>query len=574
MSSESERRARDWIAGDPDPHTRAELEALLESSDTAELAERMADTLDFGTAGLRGIVGAGSNRMNRAQVIRVTRGLADHLLERVVDARSLPVALGYDARLTSRQFAEDVAGVLLAAGLTVRYFEEPVPTPLVAYAVRQLGAVAGIVITASHNPAEYNGYKVYGPDGAQIVAPMDAEIATRARAVHRAGDVPRTEAALSGGHARAEPVPSSLFERYLVELAAVLPHTGQARDLSIVYTPLHGVGGRFLERAFGYFGFGPVQVVPAQAAPDGTFPTARFPNPEEPGALDLALQLARDADADLVIANDPDADRLAACVPTATGRWQVLTGNQLGILLADFVLSRAPSAFKPLVVSSVVSSPMLGLVARAHGAYFEQTLTGFKWIWHAALALERTQSLRFVFGYEEALGYSLDHLVRDKDGISAAILLCELAASCKARGQNLLDRMAELYREHGLWTSVQRSVLCPGSAGQSRMQAALGALSADPPHEFGSRRVLGVTDYAQNAELRPRWRGQAALLAFELEGGARVLVRPSGTEPKLKIYVDLSVPVGPNDTVLGRQEQALSEANAVAEQAAVVLGFH
>jgi phosphomannomutase len=573
IPDEQERAARSWIAGDPDPDTQAELEQLLASGDRTELAERVGKSLEFGTAGLRGVVGAGPNRMNRAVVIRTTRALADHLLERVLDSRALGVVVGYDARLSSRRFAEDAAGVLVAAGLLVRYFEAPVPTPLVAYAVRQLGASAGVVITASHNPPEYNGYKIYGPNAAQITAPVDAEVLLRSARIESAARVPRAEGALAGEHPAASAVPASLAERYFAELSALISPGKAQRDLKIVYTPLHGVGGVWVQRALLHFGFTELAVVPAQAEPDGRFPTVRFPNPEEPGALDLALALARESGAELVIANDPDADRLAACVPTATGRWQVLTGNEIGILLADFALSRAGHVALPLVVSTIVSSPMLASIAARHAAHFEQTLTGFKWIWSAALELEQSRGMRFVFGYEEALGYSLGHLVRDKDGVSAAVLLCELAAECKARGQNLLDRLAELYREHGLWVSVQKSIVRPGNSGAEEIAGALSALLRNPPPTLSGRTVVSVTDYSRNAEARPRWLPETPLAALTLDGGARVLVRPSGTEPKLKIYVDLCVPVRSNETIVSRKEHALLEAKSMAEQVAAVLGF-
>jgi phosphomannomutase len=314
-------------------------------------------------------------------------------------------------------------------------------------------------------------------------------------------------------------------------------------------------------------------VVAAQAEPDGRFPTVRFPNPEEAGALDLAFELAKSVEADIIIANDPDADRLAACAPTATGRFQQLTGNQLGVLLADFALSRAAATPRPLVLSSIVSSPMLGSIAARYGAHFEQTLTGFKWIWNAALELEQTHSLRFVFGYEEALGYSIDHLVRDKDGVSGAVLLCELLAFYRSQGKGLLDRLAELYREHGLWVSVQKSIVRPGSEGLREIDSAMERLAASPPGILGARAVQRFTDFSRDAELRPRWLASTVMGGLDLSGGGRVLVRPSGTEPKLKIYVDLSVPVQAGETIAARQEQAITEAKAIAEQVAASLGL-
>lgn len=568
MSLESAARA--WIAADPDPQTRAELQGFLDARNLAELSERMAGNLEFGTAGLRGVVGAGPNRMNRAVVIRTTRALAEYLRDREPDARTLPVVLGFDARLSSRAFAEDAAAVLVAAGIPVRFFPEPVPTPLVAFAVRAFAASAGIVITASHNPPEYNGYKVYGSNGIQINTPVDREVRERAAPI-QAVSVPRAEGVFEGKQEKAQPISDAIFERYLAELGGVIPRGSGPRDLRIVYTPLHGVGARFAERALAAFGFTHLECVSEQAVPDGRFPTVRFPNPEEPGALDLGLALAQRTHAELLIANDPDADRLAACVPTPSGLWQPLTGNQVGLLLADFVLGSAARTPQPLVVSSIVSSPMLASIAARHGAAFEQTLTGFKWIWLAALELQQTCPVRFVFGYEEALGYSVGQLVRDKDGLSAAVLLCELASACKARGKTVLEHLAELYREHGLWVSVQKSVVCPGSEGVQQIRRAIEELAAQPPEALGGRRVRSFTDFTRGAEARPRWLGKAALCALELENGARVLARPSGTEPKLKIYVDLSVPVSADQTISVRQTEALAQANAVAESLSSLL---
>jgi phosphomannomutase len=565
--------ARAWIDGDPDPVTQAELEQLLVQEDARELGERLAGPLEFGTAGLRGLVGAGPARMNRAVVIRTTRGLADHVLSRELDARSLPVVLGHDARSTSRAFAEDAAGVLVAAGIAVRFFERPVPTPLVAYAARQLGANAAIAVTASHNPPEYNGYKVYGANAVQIVPPLDIEIAARIAAVGPARSVPRVEHALEAPGELCQPIPDSIFERYLAELDALRPRRFADPELSIVYTPLHGVGWHFVERALRYAGYRRIHAVPEQAEPDGAFPTVRFPNPEEPGALDLATRLAEKEKADLILANDPDADRLAACVPTPSGRFVPLTGNQLGLLLADFVLEHAPRTPQPLVVSSLVSSPMLADVAAAHGARFEQTLTGFKWIWTAALDLERAGGLRFVYGYEEALGYCVGRLVRDKDGVGAAVVFADLAADCKASGQSLLERLDTLYRRHGLWVSVQKSVTRPGSQGLAEIERAMERAGREPPKSLGARSVVEVTDFRRGAEKRPRWLGTTSLVALSLDGGGRVLVRPSGTEPKLKIYVDLRVPLEREERARTREEAALAEARAIAEALATTLGL-
>lgn len=565
--------AEAWISGDPDPETAAELRALIEAGDSAELAERMHAPLEFGTAGLRGVVGAGLSRMNRAVVIRATRGLADYLLAREADAKRLPVVLGWDARLSSRQFAEDTAGVLVGAGIPVRYFEEPVPTPLVAYAARQLSAVAAVVVTASHNPPEYNGYKVYASNAVQIVPPIDREIAERIERVGPAKQVRRVEGALLGQDSRAEPVPSSLFDRYLAELDAVRPAGAADRDFGIVYTPMHGVAGKFVQQALAHAGYARVVSVPEQEAPDGHFPTVRFPNPEEPGALDLALALAKREAAELVLANDPDGDRLAVCVPTVSGRWLQLSGNQVGLLLADLLLDGALKSPQPLVISSIVSSPMLGAIARARGARFEQTLTGFKWIWNAALDLEAAGGVRFCFGYEEALGYSVGRIVRDKDGIGAAVLFADLAARARADGQSVLERLERLCRQHGLWVSVQKSITRPGTQGQAEIERAMETLGAEHPAALAGRGVTGASDFRSGGEARPRWLPNTSMIGLDLEGGGRLLVRPSGTEPKLKIYVDLCVDVGQEESVRGREDSAQSEARAIADALAAHLGF-
>lgn len=566
-------KARAWIAQDPDPETRAELEALLQAGDQAELAERMGAPLEFGTAGLRGVVGAGLSRMNRAVVIRATRGLADYLLARHPDARTLPVVVGFDGRLTSRTFADDTIGVLVAAGIPVRYFDEPVPTPLVAYAARQLSASAAVVITASHNPPEYNGYKVYAANAAQIVPPVDTEISERIEAVSSARDVPLEAGGLSGKLARAERVPDSFFDRYLAEVDAVRPRVERDSRIGIVYTPMHGVGWRFVKEAFARAGYANLHVVDAQAEPDGHFPTVNFPNPEEPGALDLATALASEKKVDLILANDPDADRLAVCIPSATGRYRQLTGNQVGLLLADFLLEHALRAPRPMVGSSIVSSPMLGSIAAAHGARFEQTLTGFKWIWNAALDLESQEGVRFAFGYEEALGYSVGRVVRDKDGVSAALLLADLAAHEQTQGRGLGERLERLYRKHGLWVSVQKSITRPGSEGVREIEQAMQRLLAAPPTELGGRKLVKLTDYQVGGESRPRWLPNTSLVALELEGNVRVLVRPSGTEPKLKIYVDLAVPLGEGERLSEREEAATAEAGRLAAEIASQVGL-
>jgi phosphomannomutase len=562
------RRVHAWIAGDPDPAARDELERLLAAPEaSAELADRFAGTLEFGTAGLRGVMGAGPNRMNRAVVIRTTRGLADHLLANVPDAAARGVVVGFDARHGSRTFADDVCGVLAAAGIAVHVFPTPRPTPLVAFAQQALDAAAAVVITASHNPPEYNGYKVYVEGAAQIVPPTDAAIAAAIDAVSPAVEVPRED---PGGSSLVTPIGEDLVERYLRALRDARPAVA-GPDLTIVYTPLHGVGAELVERALADGGYGEVHTVPSQAEPDGDFPTVRFPNPEEPGAMDAALALAAERGAALVLANDPDADRLAVAVPDGAGGFTALSGNQIGVLLADHLLG-GTAVERPLVASSIVSTPMIHDVAAAHGARSEVTLTGFKWICAAARELERSEGHRFVFGFEEALGSAVGTVVRDKDGIGAAVAFADLARSLAADGSSVLDRLEALYRRHGLWVSHQLSVTLPGAAGQQRIAAAMAALAGEVPDALAGHPVTSCADFRDGAEQRPPWLGTHDLIAMQLVDG-RVMMRPSGTEPKCKIYVDLRAEVDAAEDIGARTLALTDEARQVAEALADRVGL-
>lgn len=528
-------RARSWIASDPDPSTRAELAEIVENNETGELESRMNTVLEFGTAGIRGRVGAGPGRMNRAVVIRTTHGLARYLLSQSEEVGR--VVLGFDARPTSRQFAEDTVGVLAAAGIPVLYFPNTTPTPLVAYAAKHLSAVAAVVVTASHNPPADNGYKVYGPDAAQIVSPMDVAIQHGIEEAPGASDIKRIEDVFDEVTSIVAPVPADILDCYWEEVDATRSRMSGS-DLKIIYTPLHGVGRETLFELMGRAGHTGIEAVPEQAEPDGTFPTLDFPNPEEPGALDLALDLARSEEADLLLANDPDADRLAVIVPWLGG-WRPLSGNEIGVLLGDYVLRNDPAPKEAILSSSIVSSPMLAQIAHRYGARHSETLTGFKWIVRAGLALQAETGGRFVFGYEEALGYTIGSTVRDKDGLSAAVMFTDLVADLRDEGRTIMDRLHDLWREHGLWVSGQISIASTGPEGLDAMRGAVDRLADGPPSEVRGLTVSGVTDYRRNADMRPPWLGEQALVELALGDAGRVLVRPSGTEPKLKIYVDL-----------------------------------
>lgn len=492
----------------------------------------MGTVLTFGTAGIRGEVGAGPGRMNRAVVIRTTYGLAKHL-----DGTTRPVVVGFDARPTSQLFAEDTAGVLAAAGIPVLYFPRVTPTPLVAFAAKHLGAIGAVVVTASHNPPADNGYKVYGEQASQIVSPTDRLIQEGIDDAPRASDVPRVESVFDGTSELVRPVPDDIVDCYWEEVSNTrIRKTGS--DLEIVYTPIHGVGGEVLIDLMHRAGHDSIIEVPEQADPDGLFPTVAFPNPEEPGALDLARDLADRSDADLIVANDPDADRLAAVVPHL-GRWRNLTGNEIGVLLGDYVLGADEDPGSAIVVSSIVSSPMLSRVAAHYGARHESTLTGFKWIVKAGLGLEEETGARFVFGYEEALGFTVGSTVRDKDGMSAAVIFTDLVADLKDRGQLVTDRLHELWRVHGLWVSSQVSIVREGAEGARQLQDAVARLADNPPERVGTTDVVEVTDYRKGEGSRAVWLGAQDLVELDLGVKGRMLVRPSGTEPKLKVYVDL-----------------------------------
>jgi phosphomannomutase len=557
--------ARLWAEHDPDPETRSEMLGLIEQGDAEQLEERMGGSLEFGTAGLRGRVEAGSNRMNRAVVIRTTWGLAQHLLETIGGGT---VVVGRDARLSSPAFQDDTVGVLAAAGLDVLKLPGTTPTPVVAFTAKQRRTIAAVVVTASHNPPADNGYKVYSSNAVQIIPPRDHEIAAWIDRAPPADEIDRIDPAEFENHERIEIGDESVFADYREALLDGVPFVEGDGDLSIVYSAMHGVGGSTVMRVLEMAGFESVTPVDSQFEPDGTFPTVAFPNPEEPGAMDQAHGTAAEIDAGLVIANDPDADRLAVSLPTMSG-WRQLTGNQIGSLLADFALDHS-EVDQPLVVESVVSSPMLRSIAEDHGARFERTLTGFKWICNAALDLE-SQGLDFVFGYEEALGYTMGTIVRDKDGIGAALAFVRMVAESRHSGETMWDRLGRLYRKHGLWVSTQKSVVRAGSEGAEEIASAMARLADARPEHLGGHAVTGVTDYRVGAGQRPRWLGATPLVEYDIGEAGRALIRPSGTEPKIKIYVDLRAEA--EDDWRGQEADLLEEAGRVASDLAAFAGF-
>jgi phosphomannomutase len=611
-----------WIADDPDAGDRAELQTLLEQafpepgtstgadggpgtgvggglgdglqapesagSALAELRDRFAGRLEFGTAGLRGVVAAGPNRMNRAVVRGATAAVAGWLLgSGPGDARGsgwlpesagpgdargsgwlpesadpgdargsgwLPesadpgirVVVGCDARHRSADFAAEAAGVLAGAGIAVHVLPLPCPTPLLAFAVRHLSASAGVMVTASHNPAADNGYKLYLSDGAQVIPPVDARIEERIAGLRPLAQVP-VAAADSPLITRHGDEVARAYLDAVVAMAAGRAE-GPAVDLTVVYTPMHGVAGTLMLRAMAQAGFPAPHVVAKQADPDPDFPTVAFPNPEEPGALDLALADARRLDADLVVASDPDGDRLAVAVPEPAGGWRVLTGDQLGALLGASLLERTAADPEPrarLVATTIVSSTLLSTIAAAAGARYAETLTGFKWITRAGDGMPGT---RFLFGYEEALGYAVGDVVRDKDGIGAALAMLRLATAARAAGRSVLDRYDELETAHGVHLTSQVTLR---TADQAKVMS---RLRAAPPSDLGGEPVLSMADLADGASDRGGL-PPADVLIFRLPG-ARVVLRPSGTEPKIKCYIEIS------EALAGRSLPAARDAAA------------
>lgn len=606
-----EARVQAWIDDDPDPQTADELRGLLTTARTgpegllpghdpdptqrqaldaraaarAELGDRFQGLLQFGTAGLRGRLAGGPHRMNRAVVIRAAAGIADFLLGELDGVTPPPrVVVGYDARHNSAQFALDTAGVLTAVGIEVLLLPEPLPTPVLAFCVRHLDADAGIMVTASHNPPQDNGYKVYlggrvvtdAGQGAQIVPPTDTAIAAEIARVPSVASVPRAD---HGWTVLGQDVVDA-YVRTVVDLADLSPEARTAAgDLRIVLTPLHGVGGRVAQRVLAEAGFTDVLLVPEQEFPDPDFPSVAFPNPEEPGAIDLAIGLAGDERADLVLALDPDADRCAVAVQDPRSRsyrgpdtaaaegWRMLHGDETGALLGDLAARRAAAASHDhaVLASSIVSSRLLAEIAQHSGLQHRQTLTGFKWI-------SRVDGL--VFGYEEALGYCVDPAhVRDKDGISAALTVAGLAATLKAQGRSPVDALDDLARTHGLHLTGQVSARF---ADLADIAATVQRLRATPPRTLAGVPVTSVVDLAAGTEDDRDGLPPTDGLRMFTSDGTRVIVRPSGTEPKVKCYLEVVEPVAADaddDAVTHARRSARARLDALAADVRTVLGL-
>ncbi|MDP2590378.1 phospho-sugar mutase [Vibrio splendidus] len=536
--------AMNWLARDPDPRTREELQHLIDEGMHDELEDRFTQRLEFGTAGLRGKVGCGPNRMNRLVIQETATGLGHYLIEHVANASIRGVVVGYDGRLDSKQFAIDTASVLTALGIKVYLTSDVAATPIVAFGIEHFNAAAAVVVTASHNPPEYNGFKVYWENGAQIIPPHDAGIAAE---IDIASTKPIPLMSLSDAETQGKLV--WLTEGYYQTYRAAInqsPYVNNALEsanTTITYTAMHGVGAKMAEDLLHDAGFHKVFSVAEQREPDGNFPTVNFPNPEEKGAMDLVVNLAKSVDADIACANDPDADRFAVAVRTDdTARtddasYKMLTGDQVGVLFAHYLLSK-PHTKNQLVGNSIVSSTLLEKVAQSHGATYFQTLTGFKWLANIGMQLENEQN-EFLFAYEEALGYTIGTQVRDKDGLSAIVVFAQLVEELKSQGRTVWDLLAQISFEHGVHTNAQRSIaLDPDSPSiGSKLRAAQPkaingvAISVIEDLQSSLRFVIGGNTEAINLP-------SSDVLIYHLEDGTRIIVRPSGTEPKVKVYYE------------------------------------
>ena len=539
-----------WLASEAfDDETKAELEAIR--GDEKEIKERFYKDLEFGTGGLRGIIGAGTNRMNKYTVGKATQGLASYILKNNPDGAKMGVAIAYDSRNMSPEFAERAALVLNANGIKSYIFDELRPTPELSYAVRSLGCTAGIVVTASHNPPEYNGYKVYWADGAQVVAPKDRGIIEEVNAVADFADIKTID--------KEEAVKAGLFNvigsdiddgfvNAVLEQAVRPEEVKKAEDMVIVYTPLHGTGNKPVRRVLKEAGFKNVFVVPQQELPDKNFSTVGYPNPEDPKAFTLAIELAKEKNADIVVGTDPDADRIGVVIKDKDGGYSVMTGNMTGALFNQAVLGgrkekgRLPK--NAAVIKTIVTTEMVRAIAENYDAQLIEVLTGFKYIGEKIKQFEEDNSRTFVFGFEESYGCLSGTYARDKDAVGAAMLVCEMAAYYKNRGMTLYDALNELYEKYGVYREGVKSVTLKGIDGAEQIQKIMAYLRANTPIEFAGHRTIWKKDYKTKefvniatGETEESTLPVSDVLYYNLEDGAWLCVRPSGTEPKIKFYM-------------------------------------
>ena len=531
-----------------DEATKEELKNIAE--DDNEIKERFYMDLEFGTAGLRGIIGAGTNRMNIYVVRRATQGLANYIAK--VDKKSQGVAIAYDSRHMSPEFAEEAALCLAANGIKAYIFESLRPTPELSFAVRHLGCVAGINVTASHNPPEYNGYKVYWEDGAQITPPHDSGIMGEVKSISDWNTVKTMDKAEAEKAGLFQVIGKEVDDAYMAELKKQVLHMdaikAEGKNLKVVYTPLHGTGNIPARRILKELGFENVYVVKEQELPDGDFPTVSYPNPEAAEAFELGLKLAKEVDADLVLATDPDADRLGVRVKDKNGEYHDLTGNMSGCLLANYEISQKKAINGSLpedgaLIKTIVTTNLADAIAKGYGVKLIEVLTGFKFIGQQILGFEQSGKGSYLFGFEESYGCLIGTYARDKDAIVATMALCEAAAYYKTQGKTLWDAMIEMYEQFGYYKDAIQSVTMKGIEGLQKIQEIMNSLRQNPPAEFAGHKVVAVRDYKADTitdvatgAVEPTGLPNSNVLYYELTDDAWVCVRPSGTEPKVKFY--------------------------------------
>lgn len=540
------KRAKEYIAEEKDKRFSKEIEELIAKEDYKELEDRFYQTLEFGTGGLRGIMGGGTNRMNTLEINKATQGLANYLNKAYPDKAkngSLSAVIAYDSRNNSDVFAEATACIFAANGIKAYLFTSLRPTPELSYAIKQLKANTGVVVTASHNPRMYNGYKVYWDNGAQIVPPHDTGIIEEVNKVDSIKTVSKEEGIVSGKIVLIDKeIDEKFWEMCKAQLFRSELIKAKAKDVRIVYTPLHGTGGVHVNKVLSDLGLN-VITVPEQAKPDGNFPTVEKPNPEEKNALTLAVELAKKENADGVMATDPDADRFGTAFPDKNGNWVLLTGNQMGALLMDYIfLSRkefGKMPAKPACVRSIVTSPFGDYICKKYNVTMLDCLTGFKWIAAVEDDFEKTGEYNYIFGLEESYGYKVEKEVMDKDGVSAAAMCAEMILYWRSQGKGLLDRLDELWKEYGYFEDRAISQNFPGQTGQQTMKNMMAGMRSNPPATLGGEKVIKVRDLLNDDKLP-----KSNVLQFYLESGTIVSARPSGTEPKIKFYINSMVPAG------------------------------
>lgn len=540
------KRAKEYIAEEKDKRFSKEIEELIAKEDYKELEDRFYQTLEFGTGGLRGIMGGGTNRMNTLEINKATQGLANYLNKAYPDkakAGTLSAVIAYDSRNNSDVFAEATACIFAANGIKAYLFTSLRPTPELSYAIKQLKANTGVVVTASHNPRMYNGYKVYWDNGAQIVPPHDTGIIEEVNKVDSIKTVSKEEGIASGKIVLIDKeIDEKFWEMCKAQLFRPELIKAKAKDVRIVYTPLHGTGGVHVNKVLSDLGLN-VITVPEQAKPDGNFPTVEKPNPEEKNALTLAVELAKKENADGVMATDPDADRFGTAFPDKNGNWVLLTGNQMGALLMDYIfLSRkefGKMPANPACVRSIVTSPFGDYICKKYNVTMLDCLTGFKWIAAVEDDFEKTGEYSYIFGLEESYGYKVEKEVMDKDGVSAAAMCAEMILYWRSQGKGLLDRLDELWKEYGYFEDRAISQNFPGQTGQQTMKNMMAGMRSNPPATLVGEKVIKVRDLLNDDKLP-----KSNVLQFYLESGTIVSARPSGTEPKIKFYINSMVPAG------------------------------